>query len=159
MRLLNSSIASAMMLALHMTSAQASESTNLQISSPVTQGELELLHTNNLVLQAQVQGAQLARQLAESKTGTSSSLAVTSPTGDVGYTSLPGGGSRPGINNARATVLEITGRDKNLKATLQLPSGQTLIVSNGSTISGTGLTVKNISLSGVLLSDGSLLTF
>ena len=67
--------------------------------------------------------------------------------------------SRPGINNSRAAVLEITGRDKNLKATLQLPSGQTLIVSNGSKITGTELTVKNISLSGVLLSDGSLLTF
>lgn len=159
MRLLNSIIASAMMLALNMPSALASESANRNISSPVTQGELEVLHTNNLVLQAKVQGAQLARQLAESTTGTTSSLPVTSPTGDVGYTSLPGSVNRPGVNNSRATVLEITGRDRNLKATLQMPSGQTLIVSNGSKITGTGLTVKNISLSGVLLSDDSLLTF
>ncbi len=158
MRLLNSVIALSMVLALNIPSSQASESANMGISPSITQGELEQLHTNNLVLQAQVQGAQLARQLAESNSGTTSSP-ITSPTGDVGYTSLPGNTNRPGVNSSRATVLEINGRDRNLKATLQLPSGQTLTVSNGSKISGTELTVKNISLSGVLLSDGSLLTF
>lgn len=158
MLLRNSIIASAIVLGLQVPLALASESTNMDTTYPITKGELERLHINNLVLQAQVQGAQLSRQLAENR-GEVSPAHQASVTGDVGYTTLPGGTSRPVINNARAVVLEITGRDKNLKATLQLPSGQTLIVSNGSKIAGTELTVKNISLSGVLLSDGSLLTF
>lgn len=158
MLLRNSIIASAIVLGLQVPLALASESTNMDTTYPVTKGELERLHINNLVLQAQVQAAQLSRQLAENK-GEASPVPQATVTGDVGYTTLPGGMSRPGINHSRAVVLEITGRDKNLKATLQLPSGQTLIVSNGSKITGTELTVKNISLSGVLLSDGSLLTF
>lgn len=157
MLLRNSIITSVIVLGLQVPLALASESTNMDTTYPVTKGELERLHTNNLVLQAQVQAAQLARQLAENK-GEVSPAPQATVTGDVGYTVLPGGMSRPG-NNSRAVVLEVSGRDKNLKATLQLPSGQTLIVSNGSKITGTELTVKNISLSGVLLSDGSLLTF
>lgn len=158
MLLRNSIIASAIVLGLQVPSALASESTSMETAYPVTKGELERLHINNLVLQAQVQAAQLARQLAENK-GEVSPAPLATGTGDTGYTTLPGGISRPGTASSRAVVLEITGRDKNLKATLQLPSGQTLIVSDGSKITGTNLTVKNISLSGVLLSDGSLLTF
>ncbi|MBY6260026.1 type IV pilus biogenesis protein PilP [Phytobacter diazotrophicus] len=61
--------------------------------------------------------------------------------------------------NTRPIVLEINGRDRQLKATLQLTSGQTLVVSPGSRLPGAEQTVKSISLTGVTLSDGTLLTF
>ena len=59
----------------------------------------------------------------------------------------------------RPVVLEINGRDKNLRATLQLQSGQSLVVSPGSRIPGMDSTVKSITLAGVTLSDGTLLAF
>ncbi|NWJ78858.1 type IV pilus biogenesis protein PilP [Enterobacter sp. SECR19-1250] len=136
----------------------ASESTSLQLSPSVTKGQLEQLHTRNILLQAQVQGAQLERQLEENQTGSASSVIPASP-GAGGYATLPGAAARPVVANTRPIVLEINGRDRQLKATLQLTSGQTLIVSPGSRLPGTEQTVKSISLTGVMLSDGTLLTF
>ena len=137
---------------------QASESTSPLPPPSLTQGQLEQLHTRNILLQAQVQGAQLQRQLAENQTGTGPSV-VPAPPNEVGYTSLPGSVTRPITSSSRPVVLEISGRDKNLHATLQLASGQTLVVSPGSRLPGIEQTVKSITLAGVTLSDGTLLVF
>lgn len=138
--------------------AVASESTSLQLSPSVTKGQLEEIHSRNILLQAQVQGAQLERQLEENTTGSVSSVAPTTP-GGGGFSTLPGTATRPVAVNARPVILEINGRDRQLKATLQLTSGQTLVVSPGSRLPGTEQTVKSVSLAGVMLSDGTLLTF
>ncbi|MEQ9971434.1 type IV pilus biogenesis protein PilP [Pectobacterium carotovorum] len=137
---------------------QASESTSPVSPPSLTQGELEQLHTRNILLQAQVQGAQLQRQLEENRAGTGPSV-VPPPPNAVGYTSLPGSVTRSITSSSRPVVIEISGRDKNLHATLQLASGQTLVVSPGSQLPGIEQTVKSITLAGVTLSDGTLLVF
>lgn len=140
------------------SSLMASESTSPQVSPSVTQGQLEQLHIRNVILQAEVQGAQLQRQLDENQSGTGSAVLPSVP-GSTGLTTLPVTSPRPSSGNGKPVVLEINGRDKNLRATLQLSSGQTLVVSPGSRLPGTEQTVKTITLGGVTLSDGSLLTF
>lgn len=141
--------------------ALASQSTSPQVSPGVTMGQLEQLHTRNLILQAQVQGAQLERQLEENQTGSSAATAapVTPPVNAVGYSSLPAAAPRAPAVSHRPVVLEINGRDKNLRATLQLSSGQTLVVGPGNRLPGTEQTVRSISMAGVTLSDGTLLAF
>lgn len=141
--------------------AMASQSTSQQVSPGVTMGQLEQLHTRNLILQAQVQGAQLERQLEENQTGNSAATAapVPAPVNAVGYSSLPAVTPRAAAASHRPVVLEINGRDKNLRATLQLSSGQTLVVGPGNRLPGTEQTVRSISLAGVTLSDGTLLAF
>lgn len=112
-------------------------------SPAVTLGQLETLHNNNIVLQAQVQGAQLQKQLEE---------AGTEPgTGVAGESRNP--------MKARPTVVEITGAGKKLSAVVQLPDGQQTTLTTGNKLPGTGLTVKSITLAGVTLSDGSSLSF
>ncbi|MEG5609524.1 type IV pilus biogenesis protein PilP [Enterobacter hormaechei] len=145
--------------------ALASQSTNQQVSLPdgnqaagVTKGQLEQLHIRNIILQAEVQGAQLQRQLEENQSGGATS-APALPGAIVGDTSLPGQPARSVAVNNRPVVLEINGRDKNLRATLQLPSGQSLVVSPGNRIPGMESTVRSITLAGVTLSDGTLLAF
>lgn len=141
-------------------SVQASQSTGQQVSQPagVTKGQLEQLHIRNIILQAEVQGAQLQRQLEENKSG-AGSITPALPGTIVGETSLPGQSARTVPSANRPVVLEINGRDKNLRATLQLPSGQSLVVSPGSRIPGLESTVRRITLAGVTLSDGTLLAF
>lgn len=145
--------------------AQASQSTDQQVSQPagnqaagVTKGQLEQLHIRNIILQAEVQGAQLQRQLEENQSGVGTA-APSLPGAIVGDASLPGQPARLAPVNNRPVVLEINGRDKNLRATLQLPSGQSLVVSPGSRIPGVESTVRSITLAGVTLSDGTLLAF
>lgn len=112
-------------------------------SPVVTKGQLEILHNNNIVLQAQVQGAQLQKQLDE---------AGTEPAMNVPRESRH-------QTNARPVVVEITGAGKKLSAIVQLPNGQQTTLTTGSSLPGTGLTVKSITLAGVTLSDGSSLSF
>ncbi|AYY47068.1 type IV pilus biogenesis protein PilP [Citrobacter freundii] len=139
---------------------QASQSTNQQVSQPaeVTKGQLEQLHIRNIILQAEVQGAQLQRQLEENQAG-AGTIAPSLPGAIAGDTSLPGQPARTVPSNNRPVVLEINGRDQKLRATLQLPSGQSLVVSPGSRIPGLESTVRSITLAGVTLSDGTLLAF
>ncbi|WP_164099302.1 type IV pilus biogenesis protein PilP, partial [Serratia marcescens] len=82
-------------------------------------GQLEQLHIRNVILQAEVQGAQLQRQLEENQSS-ASTPATALPGASFGDTSLPGQPARPVTMNNRPVVLEINGRDKNLRATLQL---------------------------------------
>ncbi|WP_096151743.1 type IV pilus biogenesis protein PilP [Enterobacter hormaechei] len=144
---------------------QASQSTNQQVSPPagnvipgVTKGQLEQLHIRNVILQAEVQGAQLQRQLEENQSSVGTP-ATALPGASFGDTSMPGQPARPVTASNRPVVLEINGRDKNLRATLQLQSGLSLVVSPGSRIPGMESTVKSITLAGVTLSDGTLLAF
>lgn len=142
------------LMAVSTTPALAMESGEGQ-TPPLTKGELERLHINNIILQAQVQGAQLARQLEESSHGTLS-------TGTAESQGMPYGapGSQNGIpGGTRPVLIDINGRDNHLRATIRLPSGQTQVVSPGSQLNGTGKTVKSISLTGVTLSDNSQITF
>ena len=126
----------------------------------VTQGQLETLQGNNILLEVQVQGARLKKQLAEAaESGGMASVPAVSP--------LPPGGAASGTVPAQAvakrpgriTVLEIGGRGQALQATLAFPDGRVAVVAQGNALPGTGLTVKAISLSAVTLSDGSQLTF
>ncbi|MCE6966335.1 type IV pilus biogenesis protein PilP [Enterobacter sp. MW07] len=138
--------------------AGASPVVSPQASPVATKGELEELQIKNILLQAKVQGAQLQRQLEENQSG-SVPAGTPAPGTSVGYTSLPGEPTRLVSSNTRPVVLEISGRDRQLRATLALPSGQTLVVAPGNHIPGLGQTVKTITLAGVTLSDGSLLAF
>lgn len=138
--------------------AQASESASPPGPTVATMGELEALQTRNLLLQAKVQAAQLERQLKENQSGSTASD-IPAPGAVIGYSSLPGQPVRTAPVNNRPVVLEINGRDKNLRATLQLPSGQTVVVAPGNRIPGQENTVRSITLAGVTLSDGSLLAF
>ena len=138
--------------------AGASPVVSPQASPVATKGELEELQIRNILLQAKVQGAQLQRQLEENQSG-SASASAPAPGTAIGYTSLPGEPTRLIAGNTRPVVLEISGRDKQLRATLALPSGQTLVVAPGNRIPGLEHTVKSISLGGVTLSDGSQLAF
>jgi len=162
MRQRNNPLPSVALLALMLSTGapvMASSSTSPQEPGPATMGELEALHTRNVILQAKVQSAQLERQLEENQSG-NVTPAAPAPVPAVGFTSLPGTPARPpAAGSSRPVVLEINGRDKHLRATLQLPSGQTLIVAPGNHIPGMEPTVRSIQLAGVTLSDGSLLVF
>ncbi|QXB24208.1 type IV pilus biogenesis protein PilP (plasmid) [Lelliottia amnigena] len=138
--------------------AQASESATPPGPSVATMGELEALQTRNILLQAKVQAAQLERQLKENLSNNTPSD-IPAPGTVVGYSSLPGQPPRTAPVNSRPVVLEINGRDKNLRATLQLSSGQTVVVAPGNRIPGQENTVRSITIAGVTLSDGSLLAF
>ncbi|STB73761.1 type IV pilus biogenesis protein PilP [Citrobacter koseri] len=147
----------AIMLATVSGGAPASDSTSSQVTPALTKGELEALNNRNILLQAQVQGAQLERQLKENRDGTPSATAPGSPA----WPQVPGDSVNPpsARTGGRTTVLEITGRDRALRATLMLANGQLTTVTTGSRLPGSPLTVKSISLAGVMLSDGTTLTF
>lgn len=138
--------------------AKASESASAPGPAVATMGELEALQTRNILLQAKVQEAQLERQLKENRTS-STAADIPAPGNGIGYTALPPQSAQAAPVNNRPVVLEINGRDKNLRATLQLPSGQMLVVAPGNRIPGMENTVRSITLAGVTLSDGSLLAF
>ncbi|ASG86814.1 type IV pilus biogenesis protein PilP [Salmonella enterica] len=129
--------------------------------SSVTGGQLEVLQGKTLLLEAQVQAARLKKQLAD---------ADSQPVVDSvpAMNGLPAGmpmmadavpatpvARKPG----RIAVLEVSGRGKNLQATLSFPDGRRSVVQAGSALPGSTLTVKSISLSSVTLSDGQQLTF
>jgi len=161
MRQRNDSLPSGTLLALMLSASlpvMASPSTSPQEPTALTMGELEQLHTRNLILQAKVQASQLQRQLDENQSGNTSPV-VPAPGPAVGFSSLPAAPAKLVSGSNRPVVVEINGRDKNLHATLQLPSGQTLVVAPGNRIPGQEQTVKSITLAGVTLSDGTLLVF
>ncbi|EDW1486848.1 type IV pilus biogenesis protein PilP [Salmonella enterica subsp. enterica] len=137
----------------------------------ITLGMLEQIQQKNLLLAAQVQTAQLQRQLAEADSEASAStgnVAVTQPGTTLSSAAVPG---IPGQQEGRALsrtpvvprpqVLEISGKDNTLYALLQMPDGSQPEVTRGSRVSigKTSLTVSWISLTGVMLSDGSELSF
>ncbi|HBZ9867454.1 TPA: type IV pilus biogenesis protein PilP [Salmonella enterica subsp. houtenae] len=128
----------------------------------VTGGQLEELQAKNLLLEAQVQAARLQKELTTAETaGANAPVLSTSAMGmptDMGVTSVQ---AAPAVTRApgRIAVLEVSGRGKNLQATLVFPDGQRSVVQAGSALPGSKLTVKSISLSAVTLSDGQQLTF
>ncbi|EAA6552884.1 type IV pilus biogenesis protein PilP [Salmonella enterica subsp. diarizonae] len=161
--------------------AQPPEETVVRIPSPVTEatppvplpgsitlGMLEDVQQKNLLLAAQVQTAQLERQLAEAGSDAPAGGA-TAPSAAELVSSVPGAGRTDSpvasrvkdAGAARPQVLEISGKDNTLYALLQMPDGSQPEVTRGSrvTIGKTSLTVSRISLTGVMLSDGSELSF
>lgn len=129
--------------------------------SSVTGGQLEVLQGKTLLLEAQVQAARLQKELttAETAGGADNAPALNSsatgmPT-DMSTMPAPLAAKKTG----RIAVLEVSGRGKNLQATLVFPDGQRSVVQAGSALPGSTLTVKAISLSSVTLSDGQQLTF
>ncbi|EBJ2068758.1 type IV pilus biogenesis protein PilP [Salmonella enterica] len=156
---------------------QPPEETVVRIPSPVTEatppgsitlGMLEDVQQKNLLLAAQVQTAQLERQLAEAGSDALAGGATATSAAELA-SSVPGAGQpdSPVVSRvkdaggARPQVLEISGKDNTLYALLQMPDGSQPEVTRGSriTIGKTSLTVSRISLTGVTLSDGSELSF
>ncbi|AXD73884.1 type IV pilus biogenesis protein PilP [Salmonella enterica] len=131
----------------------------------ITLGMLEHIQQKNLLLAAQVQTAQLKRQLEEAG---SDAPAVSSPVSQGEPSSpvmvQPGSVSPSrgqGTGAVRPQVLEISGKGSALYAVLQMPDGSRPEVTAGSrvTIGKATLTVSRVSLSGITLSDGSALPF
>lgn len=111
-----------------------------------TFGNIEDLHARNLVLQAELQGAELARSLAEAR----------SPSAPL----LPAGSAEPGRPvSVRHQVLSITGRGDQLLASVKLRDGRVATLRRGSTFPDTALTVTTLGAEGITLSDGTLITF
>ncbi len=134
----------------------------------ITLGMLEHIQQKNLLLAAQVQTAQLKRQLEEA--GSDAQAVVTPASSAAGLaSSAPGTGQpdnrvAPRMKDAGASrpqVLEISGKGSALYAVLQMPDGSRPEVTRGSrvTIGKATLTVSRVSLSGITLSDGSALPF
>ncbi|EJX4928110.1 type IV pilus biogenesis protein PilP [Salmonella enterica] len=130
----------------------------------ITQGMLEDVQQKNLLLAAQVQTAQLQRQLEEAGSDTPAAAAVapsapgrTAPSQGAG---LPDN-TATSRGQGRPQVLEISGKGSALYAVLQMPDGSRPEVTRGSrvTIGKATLTVSRVSLSGITLSDGSALPF
>ncbi|EDS8888731.1 type IV pilus biogenesis protein PilP [Salmonella enterica] len=134
----------------------------------ITLGMLEHIQQKNLLLAAQVQTAQLKRQLEEAGSDTPA-VATTAPSAAGLASSAPGTGQPDNLvaprmkdaGAARPQVLEISGKGSALYAVLQMPDGSRPEVTRGSrvTIGKATLTVSRVSLSGVTLSDGSELPF
>ncbi|EAO2671219.1 type IV pilus biogenesis protein PilP [Salmonella enterica] len=132
----------------------------------ITLGMLEHIQQKNLLLTAQVQTAQLKRQLEEA--GSDTPAVATTAQSAPGLMSPSQGAGLPdstvasrGQGTVRPQVLEISGKDSALYALLQMPDGSRPEVTAGSrvTIGKTTLTVSRVSLSGVTFSDGSELSF
>jgi len=127
--------------------------------SSVTGGQLEVLQGKNLLLEAQVQAARLQKELTTVETARAADNAPVLSTSVTGIptdmSTTPAAAKKPG----RIAVLEVSGRGKNLQATLVFPDGQRSVVQAGSVLPGSTLKVKAISLSSVTLSDDQQLTF
>ncbi|EIT6901393.1 type IV pilus biogenesis protein PilP [Salmonella enterica] len=130
----------------------------------ITLGMLEHIQQKNLLLAAQVQTAQLKRQLEEAGSDTPAAATIapsapglTVPSQGAGLPDSTATSRGPG----RPQVLEISGKGSALYAVLQMPDGSRPEVTAGSrvTIGKATLTVSRVSLSGVTLSDGSELSF
>ncbi|EKY9692253.1 type IV pilus biogenesis protein PilP [Salmonella enterica] len=132
--------------------------------SSITLGMLEHIQQKNLLLAAQVQTAQLKRQLEEA--GSDTPAAATIAPSAPGLTVPSQGAGLPDSTvtsrgPGRPQVLEISGKGSALYAVLQMPDGSRPEVTRGSrvTIGKATLTVSRVSLSGITLSDGSALPF
>ncbi|EAN5735618.1 type IV pilus biogenesis protein PilP [Salmonella enterica] len=129
----------------------------------ITQGMLEDVQQKNLLLAAQVQTAQLQRQLEEAGSDTPAVSSPVSPGDPSSPVVVQPGSVSPsrGQGTVRPQVLEISGKGSALYAVLQMPDGSRPEVTAGSrvTIGKTTLTVSRVSLSGVTFSDGSALPF
>ncbi|ECP9826852.1 type IV pilus biogenesis protein PilP [Salmonella enterica] len=130
----------------------------------ITLGMLEHIQQKNLLLAAQVQTAQLKRQLEEA--GSDTPAAATIAPSAPGLTVPSQGAGLPDSTvtsrgPGRPQVLEISGKGSALYAVLQMPDGSRPEVTRGSrvTIGKATLTVSRVSLSGITLSDGSALPF
>ncbi|EBI1833026.1 type IV pilus biogenesis protein PilP [Salmonella enterica] len=130
----------------------------------ITLGMLEHIQQKNLLLAAQVQTAQLKRQLEEAGSDTPAAAIIapsapglTVPSQGAGLPDSTATSRGPG----RPQVLEISGKGSALYAVLQMPDGSRPEVTRGSrvTIGKATLTVSRVSLSGITLSDGSALPF
>ncbi|HBZ8551969.1 TPA: type IV pilus biogenesis protein PilP [Salmonella enterica subsp. houtenae] len=130
----------------------------------ITLGMLEHIQQKNLLLAAQVQTAQLKRQLEEAGSDTPDAATIapsapglTVPSQGAGLPDSTATSRGPG----RPQVLEISGKGSALYAVLQMPDGSRPEVTRGSrvTIGKATLTVSRVSLSGITLSDGSALPF
>ncbi|ELO3969911.1 type IV pilus biogenesis protein PilP [Salmonella enterica] len=130
----------------------------------ITLGMLEHIQQKNLLLAAQVQTAQLKRQLEEAGSDTPAAATIapsapglTVPSQGAGLPDSTATSRGPG----RPQVLEISGKGSALYAVLQMPDGSRPEVTRGSrvTIGKATLTVSRVSLSGITLSDGSALPF
>ncbi|ECD4946083.1 type IV pilus biogenesis protein PilP [Salmonella enterica subsp. enterica serovar Muenchen] len=130
----------------------------------ITLGMLEHIQQKNLLLAAQVQTAQLKRQLEEAGSDTPAAATIapsapglTVPSQGAGLPDSTATSRGPG----RPQVLEISGMGSALYAVLQMPDGSRPEVTRGSrvTIGKATLTVSRVSLSGITLSDGSALPF
>lgn len=143
------------------TPAGPVESVPVFPGSGVTVGQLEAQQEMNLLLEAQVQTARLKKQLAEANTqsATDSVPQISGLSAGIPVTAGTVPAQPVAKKNERITVLEVSGRGKNLQATLAFPDGRRSVVQAGSPLPGTTLTVKTISLSSVTLSDGRQLTF
>ncbi|EAO5493988.1 type IV pilus biogenesis protein PilP [Salmonella enterica subsp. enterica] len=147
-----------------MSAVDNSEVVPVNPGDGVTGGQLEELQAKNLLLEAQVQAARLQKEL---KTAETSVPAGSTSSAGVPMTGLPADMNMPPVQAApavtrapgRIAVLEVSGRGKNLQATLIFPDGQRSVVQAGSALPGSTLKVKSISLSAVTLSDGRQLTF
>ncbi|EKS5646105.1 type IV pilus biogenesis protein PilP [Salmonella enterica] len=130
----------------------------------ITQGMLEDVQQKNLLLAAKVQTAQLQRQLEEAGSDTPAAAAVA-PSAPGRTAPSQGAGLPDNTATSRGTVrpqvLEISGKGSALYAVLQMPDGSRPEVTPGSrvTIGKATLTVSRVSLSGIMLSDGSALPF
>ncbi|HFZ9213961.1 TPA: type IV pilus biogenesis protein PilP [Salmonella enterica subsp. diarizonae serovar 61:r:-] len=152
------------------TAATATATPPVPPPGSITLGMLERVQQKNLLLAAQVQTAQLQRQLEEagSETTATSGTAVGA---QPGATPAPPAAVPGMVQDSRETtrtpgpvrpqVLEISGKGSALHALLQIPDGSRPEVSTGSRVAvgKTTLTVSRISLTGVTLSDGSELSF
>lgn len=116
------------------------------VSPDNTFGQIEDLHARNLVLQAELQGAELNRSISE----------VRPPSGTLptDSTAEPG---RP--VSVRSQVLAITGHGNQLQASVRLPDGRVTTLQRGGKYPGSSLTVTAMGSEGVTLSDGTLITF
>ncbi|EAP0853310.1 type IV pilus biogenesis protein PilP [Salmonella enterica subsp. enterica serovar Oranienburg] len=143
------------------STADTSDIVPINPGDGLTGGQLEELQAKTLLLEAQVQAARLQKELTTAETaGTGGNVPVDGPfavgmPADIGATPAPAATREPG----RIKILEVSGRGKDLQATLSFPDGRRSVVQAGNTLPGSTLTVKAISLSGVTLSDGQQLTF
>lgn len=135
-----------------------SKSSFVTAQSLVTIEELEAQQNQNILLQTKVQGAQLQKQLDESEISLSLGGASSN---SYASSSVPLNSEQKTSRNRKElpVIMEINGKDKRLRAVLRMADGHHTSVVTGSTLHGTSLTVKSISLSGVTLSDGTIITF
>lgn len=146
------------------STADASDIVPINPGDGLTGGQLEELQAKTLLLEAQVQAARLQKELTTAETaGSGGNVPAAGPfaagmpadMGAVPVQAAPAATRLPG----RIKILEVSGRGKDLQATLSFPDGRQSQVQTGSVVPGTSLKVKAITLSSVTLSDGQQLTF
>ncbi|EAO2672189.1 type IV pilus biogenesis protein PilP [Salmonella enterica] len=143
------------------STADASDIVPINPGDGLTGGQLEELQAKTLLLEAQVQAARLQKELTTAETaGSGGNVPAAGPfaagmPADMGAAPVQAATRLP----VRIKILEVSGRGKDLQATLSFPDGRQSQVQTGSVVPGTSLKVKAITLSSVTLSDGQQLTF